>query len=537
MGSRPIMPGQREATRQVAKSVRTLILPLWGPNGVKNAALEETERLFGRIVSFYVSVLLAEPTVWERVPRRDKTTRALLYDPETGEILLREPTADEVLSKVEALTLVTDAHPSPPYDLASLEGAREAPTVFRRAAIKRAIGLVATHRSLLGRWERQGRKGKMPGLPTVERFPVTIYQGLGALVREPLRSYLRLKVWDGSEWTWQNLPVRVPGWQGRLMDVADEAKTRVGAILARVRDLTKQGLTSEAEAMRKSVRPLPWEIAAESATLYHSPKGWQVHLPVVREVPIARAERQRSENPGVPVTTVDLGQNNLAVAVAWKGNRVAGTLFVPGREHEGRRMLRLSAIRRRQKASGRPTRGVRSNQRRWVRLTQTEVDTARRTARRILDFAQANGSKVLVFESLNRIPSTRRMGWTRRQNVRRSYWMRGRILTFVRSMALWEGILVVRRDPAFTSKACPKCGAYGERFSRRANGRGPRHTLRCPACRWEGNADLVGALNLKKKWDRTFPALGPLIKAAKEAKKAKTALAGLADKSVGGMCG
>jgi hypothetical protein len=57
------MSGQREGTRQVAKSVRTLVLPLWGPNGVKNAALEATERLFGRIVSFYVSVLLAEPTV------------------------------------------------------------------------------------------------------------------------------------------------------------------------------------------------------------------------------------------------------------------------------------------------------------------------------------------------------------------------------------------------------------------------------------------------------------------------------------------
>ena len=54
---------------------------------------------------------------------------------------------------------------------------------------------------------------------------------------------------------------------------------------------------------------------------------------------------------------------------------------------------------------------------------------------------------------------------------------------------------------------------------------------------WEGNADPALALNLKKKWDRTFPAVGPLMAAAKEAKKAKTALAGLADKSVSGMYG
>ena len=103
-------------------------------------------------------------------------------------------------------------------------------------------------------------------------------------------------------------------------------------------------------------------------------------------------------------------------------------------------------------------------------------------------------------------------------------------------MALWDGILVVRRDMAFTSKACPRCGTYGERFSRRVNGRGPHHTFRCVACGWEGNADPALALNLKKKWDRTFQALGPLM-AAKEAKKAKTALAGLADKSVRGAYG
>lgn len=40
----------------------------------------------------------------------------------------------------------------------------------------------------------------------------------------------------------------------------------------------------------------------------------------------------------------------------------------------------------------------------------------------------------------------------------------------------------------------------------------------------------MGALNLKKKWDRTFPPLGRLITAAKEAKKLKTAPAMLEDK-------
>lgn len=516
----------------MARPTKTAILPLWGPNGVKSAALDATEAPFGATVAFYARVLLAEDALWAKVPKRDGGR--ILADPETGEVRARRPTADEVLTRAEALTLVTAAHDAPPYDLAQISGAREAPTVFRRAAIKRAIGLVSSHRSNLARWERRGEKGRMPGLPQVERLPVTICQGLGVVGREPLRSYLRLKVFDGTAWAWQNIPVRVPDFVARLMDAADETRARVKAVLAMVRDLTRQGLAAEAEATRAELRPLPWEIAAESATLYHRKAGWELHLPVARQVPVRKAESQRSNNPGVPVTTVDLGVNNLAVAAAWDGSAVKGTLFVPGREHEGRRMSRLRAIRMRQKASGRSTKGVRSNRRRWVRLAQAEEDSARQTARRIVDFARKHGSRVIVFEALNRIPSTGRMGWTRRHNVRRSWWMRGRILEFVRYMALWDGILVVRRDPAFTSKACPRCGAYGERFSRRQDGRGPHHTFRCSLCRWEGNADLVGALNLKRKWDRTFPPLGPLMAAAKEAKKVKTAPAGLADKGAVG---
>ena len=85
----------------MVRSMKTVTLPLWGPNGVKNAALEETEHLVGRIVSFYVPVLLAEPSLWEKVPRRDEKNHALVCDPETGEILMRKPKADDVLTRAD----------------------------------------------------------------------------------------------------------------------------------------------------------------------------------------------------------------------------------------------------------------------------------------------------------------------------------------------------------------------------------------------------------------------------------------------------
>ncbi|MCY0880343.1 MAG: hypothetical protein OWU84_15585, partial [Firmicutes bacterium] len=37
-----------------------------------------------------------------------------------------------------------------------------------------------------------------------------------------------------------------------------------------------------------------------------------------------------------------------------------------------------------------------------------------------------------------------------------------------------------------------------------------KDVFRCYACGWSGNADLVGALNLHKKWLRIFPSIANL---------------------------
>ena len=58
---------------------------------------------------------------------------------------MRKPRADDVLTWTKERTFATPARPASPYDLASVPGAREAPTVFLRAAIKRATCLVSSH--------------------------------------------------------------------------------------------------------------------------------------------------------------------------------------------------------------------------------------------------------------------------------------------------------------------------------------------------------------------------------------------------------
>jgi transposase len=89
--------------------------------------------------------------------------------------------------------------------------------------------------------------------------------------------------------------------------------------------------------------------------------------------------------------------------------------------------------------------------------------------------------------------------------------MRGQIMRWVRHMALHEGILTVTRDAQFTSPACPRCGHLGARFcaATRHHRRG-QDVFRCYTCGGSGTAELVGALNLRKKWLRIFPAIATL---------------------------
>ncbi|MCY0898462.1 MAG: transposase [Firmicutes bacterium] len=218
-----------------------------------------------------------------------------------------------------------------------------------------------------------------------------------------------------------------------------------------------------------------------------------------------------AENPELPIATVDLGMNNLAVAVAFTGAKVKGILFLSGRQHEQRRFRPLKAIAVRQHKTGeRLKRGA--NHTIWKHLKNREDAVARQVAGQIVDFAQANGSPVIVFEVLSRMKNPKRPGWMTRQNLRRSDWLRGKIMHWVRYMALHEeGMLTVTRDAQFTSQARPRCGHLGARFHE-----APHHRRRgqdvfpCYACGWTGHADLVGALNRRKKWRRLFLSLATL---------------------------
>jgi IS605 OrfB family transposase len=480
-------------------------LPLLDANTGKLEALAATEALFTQMVQFYLDILLNQPSFWDKVVKVDIPTGKILAE--------RAPTSKDILTRLETATVVTEQHPTPASPLSVLPGAEAAPALFRRAAINRAIGLAKSYRSNRRRWETlaEHRRGKAPAIPAVRSMPVTLYKGMGLLVREETRSFLRVKVWNGEVWRFEAYPVAIAPYQRSLLSVAEAEQARMDRVRAEARTLRKAGREEEANTLLATAgRQQAGIPVMESGTLFHDGNRWRFHVPLSTPIRVKRAKDQLAENPDLPITTVDLGVNNLAVAVAFTGAKVKGTLFLPGRQHEQRRFRQLKAIAVRQhKTGGRSKRGA--NHKIWKHLKNREDAVAQQVARQIVDFAQANGSQVIVFEALARMRNPKRTGWMKRQNLRRSYWMRGQIMRWVRHMALHEGILVVTRDAQFTSQACPRCGHLGARFCEAT--RHPRRgkdVFHCYACGWSGNADLVGALNLRKKWLRIFPAIAKL---------------------------
>ena len=230
--------------------------------------------------------------------------------------------------------------------------------------------------------------------------------------------------------------------------------------------------------------------------------GWWIHVPFEKRVPIrGKAEDRRLAEPDLRVGTFDLNAAS-TVGAAWEGRRCIGIKTVRHARENARRENALRKVAKKQRRSGRAVKGERSNRSLWNYVRNLDDSLAWQTASAIVTWAVLMGLQVLVFEHLRPYRPVRGLSWSRRTNRKRSYWLRGKVVRYARHLALIQGILAVERNPAWTSRACPKCHRLAERFS--PGGAGYPSRLACGHCGWTGDANVAAALNLKRKWDRTF---------------------------------
>ncbi len=327
--------------------------------------------------------------------------------------------------------------------------------------IKDAIGKVRSYFSHLSKWQQAGKKQGKPGLPLPSNHP-TLYQGAFSLELDGLdlrKTFVRLKVYDSTGWTWVNYPVKYSRY-------FEQRRTEEG-----------------------------WE--QQSPKLILRPKAAELHVCQTKEI-TAKKVVESKRDPDLVTVAVDLNVKHLAVITVRQRERMLETVFVTDHGLDQARYLHLKRLAKKQWQSGKPVKGERSNQQLWRHVRRQNLDAAHKAARTIAHVCAQYPGCVLVFERLRKIPAK---GGSRshRLNRKQANHLRGQINQLAREKAFAQSVVTVEVNPWQTSQRCSRCGARGERFSIRASQR-IKHKggklFGCPVCQYEVQADYNASVNL-----------------------------------------
>ena len=119
----------------------------------------------------------------------------------------------------------------------------------------------------------------------------------------------------------------------------------------------------------------------------------------------------------------------------------------------------------------------------------------------IIKNALQQESPVIVMEDLTYILETTKV--RKKQRYIHQTWAFKKLQKMIEYKALWNKIPVVYIQPQYTSQVCPKCLCTNKRV---------KSNYKCGYCGYENNADLVGAINITKKfWEGiSFPDTAPI---------------------------
>jgi putative transposase len=222
-------------------------------------------------------------------------------------------------------------------------------------------------------------------------------------------------------------------------------------------------------------------ISTREAKLIRKRTHWSVHLVVRKEVMPLSLDAHPN------ILAVDLGERNPAAAVLM----APGSSMRPG-------------------FYGREVRGVRRHHA-WLRKRLQEKRAFRtlkkignceaRRIRAVLHTATKDLIELAVKEKATIVLGAFSGGHRNTKRGRRfnrivNSMPFGLISGFIEDKAAWRGVPVVLVNEDYSSQECHRCGNMGRRTS--------QGEFRCitPSCGWRGHADMNGALNLGKRWER-----------------------------------
>ncbi len=417
-----------------------------GTNTTKRAALHSTVEVLNAARAFYVNFFLAHADkLAERVPYYSKKQQAIQE---------RAISANELLTWAEFQTVATKEHPDPPPEWNFSHHFPDCPFIYRRSVIKDAIGKVRSYLSHLAKWQQAGKKRGKPGLPSPSNHP-TLYQGAFSLELDGLdlrKTFVRLKVYDGTGWTWVHYPVKYSRY-------FEQRRAEEG-----------------------------WEQQSPKLILHQ--RSVELHLCQTKEI-TAKKVVESKRDPDLVTVAVDLNVKNLAVITVRLRETIIETVFVTDHGLDQHRYGHLKRIAKKQWQSGKPVKGEHSNQQLWRHVRRQNRDAAHKVARALANVCAKYPGCVLVFERLRKI-APKGGSKTHRLNRKQANHLRGQINQITREKVYTQGVVTVEVNPWQTSQRCSRCGAQGERFSLRAGRREKTRggkLFRCLICGYEANAD------------------------------------------------
>ena len=432
-----------------------------GANTGKRTSLEATVQVLDAARAFYVAFFLAH--------RKKLCERVVYFSQKHQAERERLISADKLLTWAESQTVATKEHSDPAAEWNFSQAFPDFPVVYRRSVIKDAIGKVRSYLSNLSNWQHSGKKKGKPGPPRASNHP-TLYKGTFSLELGGLdlrQSFVRLKVYTGSYWTWANYPVKSSRY-------FEQRRTESG-----------------------------WQ--QHSPRLVLGRKQASLHFSQTREIK-AKKVKESKQNPDLVTVAVDLNVKQLAVITVRQHGKIIETVFVRDNGLDQHRYRHLKHISKKQWLSGKPVKGERNCTQLWWHIRRMNRNAAHKTARAIARVCARYPGCVLLFERLRKIKA-RGGSNSRRLNRKQANQLRGQINQLAREKVFAQASVTVEVNPYGTSHYCSRCGAKGERFSLRAGKslqeRGGK-LFRCPVCHYEAHADFNASANLHHSFYQEF---------------------------------
>ncbi len=343
-------------------------------------SLDETKTAFNDLVTFYFAVVATHP---------EGTTAS-----------------NNHYRVYEGLTVGENAQYPLPID---------APCVFRRAAIKKAIGAYKGWRTQYEKWSSRparSKKHKPPVQPRSFNFNPVFYAGMW---KDDTGSSIVLKIRRNNAWVWVKFQY--------------------------------QGYDFGAD----------WVKASPTVTL----KGGIAYLDftVEKYVPATGGLKTVITSPNLRICSCDLDlDGSIATCSILESDdngvvKEISRMTVPGHTaHVSRRKRDLGKVARAMKKTVRVDKGFASH--RFQKISRRERHEGLRVSNEIIEFANRHGCKVIVFEHLGNL-KPQRGRYSRRSNQKRAYWLKGKIVDNVRRIAYQRyAILTARVNPKDTSRLC-----------------------------------------------------------------------------------